>query len=307
MISSVRIYFLGTGGSWPTPQRNTLSVGLRIDDEAILFDCGESTQTSLMKSSLSLMKINKIFITHFHGDHYLGLPGLIQTMSLYGRTEPLDIFGPLGTTSILSNMLSLGYYSLNFDIRLVDLQGEDTLDFGEYQVKHSKADHTIPALSYAFQEKDYHRFDEEKIEKLGIPRKMLEKIRREGFAKINGRVIDIREISSGIRKGRKVSYSGDTRKSKELLNLFRNSTVLIHEATGDKTNENKVVSYGHSMGSDAANQALESNSKKLVLVHFSPRYNDIKPIVEEAKAIFPNVIAAKELMELEVGLNNGKT
>jgi ribonuclease Z len=304
MISSIRLYFLGTGGSWPTPQRNTLSIAIRINDNAILFDCGESAQISLMKSSLSMMRISKIFITHFHGDHFLGLPGLIQTMSFYGRTEPLEIYGPVGASSVLSNLLSIGYYSLSFEIKIMELKGNSSIDFGDYSINFARANHTIPALSYSLTEKDYARLDEKKIKEMNVPRSMLEKIRREGSAQVNGRSIKIEEISAGVRKGRKISYSGDTRRDSNLLDLFRNSTVLIHESTGDKSNEGKVSSYGHSTGSDAGLQARDSNTKKLVLVHFSPRYSDIKPILEEAKSVFQNTIAAEELMEMEVGIND---
>lgn len=304
MISSIRLYFLGTGGSWPTPQRNTLSIAIRINDEAILFDCGEGTQKSLMKSSLSLMKINKIFISHFHGDHFLGLPGLVQTMSFYGRSEPLEIYGPVGATNMLSNVLSIGYYSLNFDIKIMDLNGNSTVEFGDYKVEYCAANHTIPALSYSLVERDYARFDESRIKDMNVPRNLLEKIRREGSVRHNGKEIRIENVSSGIRKGRKISYSGDTRIDKNLVNLFRESTILIHESTGDKTNREKVTSYGHSTGEDAASQARDSNSKKLILLHFSPRYNEIKPIVDEAKAIFSSTIAAEEMMELEVKLDD---
>ncbi len=303
MISSIRLYFLGTGGSWPTPQRNTLSIGVRINDEAILFDCGETAQTSLMKSSLSLMKIKKIFITHFHGDHFLGLPGLIQTMSFYGRTESLEIYGPIGASTVLGNLLSIGYYSLNFEIRIEELKGSGSIDFGDYSVAYAKASHTIPALCYALTERDYAKLEESRIKELKVPRNLLEKIRKEGSARVNGKTINIEDISAGTRKGRKISYSGDTRRDESLLDLFKNSTVLIHESTGDKTNQSKVISYGHSTGKDAGIQARDSNTKKLILVHFSPRYNDIKPIVDEAKSVFPNVTAAEELMEMEVNIN----
>jgi ribonuclease Z len=304
MISSIRLYFLGTGGSWPTPQRNTLSIGIRVDDEGLLFDCGEGTQTSLMKSSLSLMKIKRIFITHFHGDHFLGLPGLIQTMSFYGRTEPLEIYGPIGASSVLGNLLSIGYYSLNFEIRIEELKGNGSINFGDYSISYAKANHTIPALSYSLTEREYSKLEESKIKEMGVPRHLLEKIRKEGSVQVNGRTISLEDISAGVRKGRKVSYSGDTRRDQSLLELFRNSTVLIHESTGEKSNESKVISYGHSTGNDAGIQARDSNSRKLILIHFSPRYNDVKPILEEARSVFQNVTAAEELMELEVGIND---
>ncbi|WP_460163167.1 MBL fold metallo-hydrolase, partial [Ruminococcus sp. 25CYCFAH16] len=162
MITSIRVYLLGTGGSWPTPFRGTAGVAVRMDDEAVLFDCGEYTQVRLMKSSLSLMKIKRIFITHFHGDHFLGLPGLIQTMSLFGRKEPLEIYGPIGADMIIPSALSIGYYDLSFEIKVKELGNQGELDFGEYKVMYKKSNHVIPSLSYSIKEKDHFRFDEEK-------------------------------------------------------------------------------------------------------------------------------------------------
>jgi ribonuclease Z len=303
MISSIKLYFFGTGGSWPTQFRNTASIGIRVGEEAILFDCGEGTQTRIMRSSLSIMKIKRIFISHFHGDHFLGLPGLIQTMSLYGREEPLEIYGPSGASSIISDLLSLGYYSLSFDISIKEMYDGTIVDFGDYTVQSYRASHPVPALSFAFKEKDSFKFDEEKIKEKNVPRRMLEKIRKLGEINIDGRTINIQELSSEMRKGRKISYSGDTRKDSHLVELFKDSTVLIHEATGEMSLADKVRAYGHSTGKDAAEQALLSNSKKLILVHFSPRYNDVNPILSEAKQVFENTEIANDLMELEVKLS----
>ncbi len=304
MLTSIRVYFLGTGGSWPTPIRGTAAVAVRLDDEAILFDCGEYTQVRLMKSSLSLMKISKIFITHFHGDHFLGLPGLIQTMSLFGRKEPLEIYGPRGAVEIISSLLSIGYFDLPFEIKVGELWEEGELDFGEYKIMYMKSNHTVPSISYSVVEKDTIKFDEEKIEKVKIPRKLLEKIRKNGYVEYEGRIIKAEDVSSSIRKGRKISYSGDTRKDLRLTKLFENSTLLIHEATGDMTLVDKVRTYGHSTGQDAAEIAELSKSRRLVLIHFSPRYDDISPIVEEARKIFKNTEASNDLLELEVKLSD---
>ena len=302
MISSIRLFFFGTGGSWPTQFRNTACLGIRVGDEAILFDVGEGTQTRIMRSTLSMMKIKRIFITHFHGDHYLGLPGLIQTMSLYGREDPLEIYGPVGAIALLSDLLSLGYYSLNFEITIKEMYDGTELDFGDYSVKSFRASHTVPALAYSLKEKDVQKFDEEKIENSKIPRKLLEKIRKNGEIVFNGNIIKMSDLSSGIRLGRKISYSGDTRRDQHLIELFRDSTILVHEATGEKSLQDKVVSYGHSTGEDAALQARDSNSRTLILVHFSPRYNEITPIIEEAKKIFADTLAANDFMEVEVEL-----
>lgn len=304
MLTSIRVYFLGTGGSWPTIGRGTAAVAVRLDDEAILFDCGEYTQVRLMKSTLSLMKIKRIFITHFHGDHFLGLPGIIQTMSLFGRKDPLEIYGPIGAVEIISNLLSLGYFDLPYEIKIRELWEEGELDFGDYKVKYMKSSHTVPSISYSVVEKDVIKFDEEKINNAKIPKKLLEKIRKNGYVEHDGKLIKAEDLSSSMRKGRKISYSGDTRKDMRLLKIFENSTILIHESTGDSSLADKVRTYGHSTGRDAAEMAKLSNSKKLVLIHFSPRYEDIEPIIREAKEIFPNTIASNDQMEEEVKLSD---
>jgi ribonuclease Z len=300
MITSIRIYLLGTGGSWPTPFRGTAGVAVRLDDEAVLFDCGEYTQVRLMKSTLSLMKIKKIFITHFHGDHFLGLPGLIQTMSLFGRKDPLEIYGPIGADAVISSLLSIGYYDLSFEVRIRELGTGGELDFGEYKVLYKKSSHVIPSLSYAIKEKDNFRFDENKILAKNIPKRLLEKIRKYGSIEYNGENVRIEDLSSSIRIGRKISYSGDTRKDPTLVELFKDSTVLIHEATGDSSIQEKVTQYGHSTGKEAAEIAKLSNVKKLILIHFSPRYNDVAPIINEAREVFNETYGSQDLDEIEV-------
>ncbi len=300
MPSTIRIAFFGTGGSWPSPGRNVMSVGLQIDSEVILFDCGEGTQRQIMCTKISFMKIKKIFITHFHGDHFLGLAGLIQTMVLNNRTEPLEIYGPEGAVNILTSFLSVGYYSLSFPIRIYEVKSGDMLDFGEYLIRVLGAEHPVPALSYLFKEKDIPRIDREKAEALSLNSRLLEKLRKDGHITHNGREVRIDEVAGGIRHGRKIVYSGDTAPTREMQEFAKDADVLIHEATADSSLEKKANQYGHSSARQAAEIAKKAGVRALAMVHISPRYKNPKVLVDEAREIFPNAWVPSDLEEYQV-------
>ena len=300
MASTIRIVFFGTGGSWPSPERNVMSVGLQVDGEVLLFDCGEGTQRQIMRTNVSFMKISRIFITHFHGDHFLGLAGLVQTMVLNDRREKLEIYGPVGTVDILTKFLSIGYYSPSFPIVLHDLEPGTRLDFGGYVVETIKTKHPVPSLAYSFKEKDIPRIDRTKADSLGLDSKTLEKIRNEGYVVHNGQEITIDMVAGGIRKGRKIVYSGDTAPFDEFVNFAQNADVLIHEATADSSLEDKANQYGHSSARQAANIAKRAKVQNLILVHISPRYRDPQIIEKEAKSVFQNVRVANDFEEFLV-------
>ncbi len=300
MPSTVRIVFFGTGGSWPSPERNVMSIGLQVDSEVLLFDCGEGTQRQIMRTNMSFMKITKIFISHFHGDHFLGLAGLVQTMVLNDRKEPLDIYGPPGAISILSAFLSVGYYSLSFPIRIHEVDSGDVLDFGKYVVNVLRAKHPVPSLSYCFQEKDIPRIDRDKAQALGLDSRLLEKLRELGSIEHEGRKITIDEVAGGIRKGRKIVYSGDTAPTPEMVDFARDADILIHEATADESLKEKANHYGHSTAKQAAQIAKDAGVRKLVLVHISPRYRNPKIILDEAREIFPETVVPRDLEEMLV-------
>ncbi len=297
MPSTIRIVFFGTGGSWPSPERNVMSLGLQVDSEVLLFDCGEGTQRQIMHTHISFMKISKIFITHFHGDHFLGLAGLIQTMVLNERKEPLDIFGPPGTINMVTRYLSIGYYSLSFPVRIYELSSGDMIDFGDYIISVIRTRHPVPSLAYSFKEKDIPRIDREKAESLGLDSKTLEILRKEGKINYNGREITIDEVAGGIRKGRKIVYSGDTAPFEEFVEFARDADILIHEATTDSSLEEKTNKYGHSSARQAAEMAKLANVQRLMLVHISPRYRNPKPILDDARKIFPNTEVPSDLSE----------
>ncbi|HHE04931.1 MAG TPA: ribonuclease Z [candidate division WOR-3 bacterium] len=300
MASTVRIIFFGTGGSWPSPDRNVISIGLQVDSEVLLFDCGEGTQRQMMHTNMSFMKIKRIFITHYHGDHFLGLAGLIQTMTLNDRKEPLEIYGPTRTVDILTNYLSSGYYSLTFPIKLYELEGGETLDFGDYTISTLKVAHPVPTLAYAFKEKDIPRIDKKKADKYRLDSKILEKLRKEGEIIHNGKRISIEDVRGGIRIGRKIVYSGDTAPIKEMEDFARDTDILIHEATVESSLEEKANQYGHSSARQAALIAKNARVGELLLVHISPRYKNTSSIEKEAKAIFPRSRVVRDLEEVVV-------
>ena len=304
-MTQLSIIFLGTGGSWPTIKRNVASVAVKRAREVILFDCGEGTQRQFQKSKLSYMQISKIFITHFHGDHFLGLPGLIQTMQLNDRDVPLHIYGPKGIQNLVGQLLSLGYFKPNYPIVSHEVKDGDKIEFEEYFINVLKVKHGIPAVAYSIEEKlRPGKFDKPKALKLGIPEGPLFSKLQKGLAvKLkDGREITPDNVLGPSRKGRKVVISGDTVPLDKMVNFAKDADVLIHEATFDSTLESVSKEYGHTTASQAAEIAKKSNTDRLFLTHISPRYLDNKTLEDEAKKIFKNSIAPKDFQEFEIKL-----
>lgn len=300
MASNIKITFIGTGGSWPTPGRGLPSVAIQIDETINLFDCGEGSQKQLMKSKVSFMAIDNVFLTHFHGDHFLGLLGMVQSMSFNNREKPLNIYGPRGAIRILSSALNVGYYRPKFDIRISELDVNSTYDFGKFKLSTMKNDHTVPAMSYRIEEPDMTRIDKKKSDKLGIPPRRLEELRSKGSISLNGKTFTLDQVSGGIRPGRKIVYTGDTRPIPEMVEFARNVDVLIHETSTDSTLEPKVNEFGHTSARQAAEIARDADVGKFFLYHYSPRYETIDSLLNEARNIFPESVASRELLEYEV-------
>ena len=298
----MKIVFLGTGGTYPSKLRNVTSIAVQRPGEVVMFDCGEGTQRQLMRSSVSFMRIKKIFITHLHADHFLGLPGLIQSMSLNGREDDLLIFGPKGTASNVRAMLSLGYFKSGFRVAVCDVKPGTKLDFDGYSVRCVQADHSIPALAFALEEGPRPgRFDLRKAKRLKIPEGPLYRRLQEGkMVKLDGRTITPKMVLGRPRPGRKIVYSGDTKPSRRIVELARNADVLIHDCTLDSSKKGLAANFGHSTAAGAAAVAKAAMAKALFLVHMSPRYEDVSVLEEEAGKIFKGAIVAKDLMEYVV-------
>ena len=300
MASNIKLTFFGTGGSWPSPGRSMPAVGLQIDEITNLLDCGEGTQKQVMKSKVSFMRINNVFITHFHGDHFIGLLGMVQSMSFNGREEPLHIFGPPGAVSVLSNALNVGFYRLNFEIVVHELKENETYDLGKFTVSTHRNDHPVPAFSYRFEEKDTVKIDKAKADALGIPSRRLEEVRNKGSVAFNGKVVRIEDVALGIRKGRSIVYTGDTRPMESLKEFSRGADVLIHETTTDSSFEPTVNEFGHSSSRQAAEVARDAGVKRFYLFHYSPRIENINVLLEEAKKTFPESYLSRELLEYDI-------
>ena len=305
VMTQLSIIFLGTGGSWPTVKRNVTSVAVKRGSEVILFDCGEGTQRQFQKSNLSYMQITKVFITHFHGDHFLGLPGLIQTMQLNDREEPLEIYGPKGVGKLTQQLLSLGYFRPSYQIIAHELKNGTIVEFPEYDIEVFSVKHNVPALGYCLKEhKRPGRFNKPRALELGIPEgHLFSKLQRGHTIQLaDGRQITPDMVLGPPRPGRKIVFSGDTKPCDELLKAAEGADVLIHEATFDSEMQDIACDYGHSTALEAAEIAQKAHVDKLFLVHLSPRYLDYKIIENDAKKVFKESIVPKDFQEFEIKL-----
>lgn len=293
------LIFLGTGGSVPTPLRNASATALRRGGEVVLFDCGEGTQRQLMMSSASFMKIDHIFITHLHGDHFLGLPGLIQSMNFYGREGSLCVHGPEGMIDTLGRALSLGFFDMNFEVFAQDLGDGDTVQCNGYSVQAINALHTVPALSYVLtEEMRPGRFMPEKAKALGVKEGPgFAALQRGEVLLVDGHEVRPEEVMGPPRPGMKVAFSGDTRLNPRFASAAQGCDAMVHEATVLSELVEKAMQYGHSSAAMAAECAAQAKARLLFLNHISGRYEDATPLREEAEAIFRPVHIPKDLDE----------
>ena len=298
----MEIIFLGTGGSVPTRYRNTSATAVRVGPEILLFDCGEGTQRQLMGSTVSFMKITRIFVTHFHGDHFLGLPGLIQSMNFAGRTEPLEIYGPEGTSDMVDTLVSLGYFQAGFEISGHDVDDYEVVQAKGYSVMAVRTDHTIPSFGFVLEE-DVRpgRFNKERAMELGVPEgPLFSKLQSGSSVMVKERTVTPEMVMGDPRPGLRVAFSGDTRPSEHFMESILGCDLLVHEATADASLREKAQEFGHSTAMDAATIASLAGVKTLYLNHFSGRYEDVGLLVEEARNVFPNTFASEDLMVVQV-------
>lgn len=298
----MQIVFLGTSGSWPTPKRNVSAIAVKRGPEVLLFDCGEGTQRQFMISKLSFMQVSRVFLTHFHGDHFLGLPGLFQSMNFFGREVPLEVYGPSGCESLVQGLLSLGHFKAGYPVQARDLSPGERVDCGEYEVIAFEAVHTVPGLGFVLEEKERPgRFDLEAAKALGIPPGPLYSRLQEGqTVTVGGQTFRPEQVLGPPRRGRKIVYTGDSMPHEGLVTMARGADVLIHDATSDASLEEKANRYGHSSSRQAAQVAREAGVGLLVLTHLSPRYEDPSPILDDARAVFENARLAEDFLEIDV-------
>jgi ribonuclease Z len=304
---SIRIVFLGTGAAVPSAKRSLPAVLLKRGNEQVMFDCGESAQRQMMLAKVGLHKRLSVFITHMHGDHVLGLPGLLQTMALMDREKPVDVYGPAGLAHYLDCLRETLQFQLTFDVAIHEIAKAGIVrDDGEYTVSAAQSNHAITSFCYAFAEKPRAgKFHPEKAKALGVPQgEAWGKLQRgTPFVFPDGRMVRPEEVEGPYRPGRKIVYTGDTRPFAEFAAFAAGADLVIHEATFEDALADKANLDGHSTPSQAAAQAKAAGAEKLVLTHISARYLDAKLLLEQAKKVFPNTLVAEDFLELELPLN----
>ena len=297
----MELVFLGTSSAIPTSHRNHSAVALKSFGEIFLFDCGEGTQLQMSKAKISPMKINNIFITHFHGDHILGLPGIIQSMAFRGRKNPLHIFGPKGLVEMVNIIRNFGYFSLTFEIYMHEIDDGIILEEENYRISCSKMNHTVLNFAYSVCEKRRPKFIREKAIALGvIPGPDFGKLQQGNPVKVGDIIIQPEQVLGEERKGRKIVYSGDTTPSESMVEFAKDADLLIHESTFEGAYGDKAYEMGHSTSVQAAEIAKKANVKRLILTHVSTRYKKSDILETEAKEIFENSTVAEDFMETEV-------
>jgi ribonuclease Z len=304
-MTQIEVTFLGTTAGIPTKQRNHAAIYLTYRSEnefSYLFDCGEGTQRQIFASGQNFMRINEIFISHWHADHYAGLLGLMETMNLEQRTKDLTIFGP-EASKFVDILLSLGYASKRFDVIAVDVpyQGRDitnVLETDEFQIMSVPVKHVVPAVGYAFVEKDRVRIDKTRAEKLGLPEKGLifKNLKEKGSVMFKGKNITIDDVSK-MEPGKKVVYSGDTMVTNNMVEISRNADLLIHDSTF--FDDESERDHNHATVEDVFKLAEEAHVKQLILTHISRRYQDVDALKDKLKE-HENVSIAKDFMQVIV-------
>ena len=292
------ILFLGTGASIPSRDRSLPCVAVRQGRSITLFDCGEGSQRQLMVSPFSFMKVDRIFITHMHGDHILGLPGLLQTMGMSGRKNALSVFGPIGIDKALSGMLDACEGELEYELDVHELEGGESFSFDGFTVTSFSTVHNVPSVGYLYREDDKPgTFNREKAEKLGLEP-------GGDFASLQSgetvKGVRPEQVIGPAKPGRSMVYTGDTMPCSEVKEAAMNVDVLIHESTYIDEDSELANVHFHSTAKSAAEIAAECEVGMLALIHVSNRYGDAEVSLAEAKAYFENTIVPSDMQMLTV-------
>ena len=302
----MKLTILGSSSALPTSGRFPSAHVLNAHERLFLIDCGEGTQMQLRKTRIRFAKINHIFISHLHGDHVFGLYGLLSTFSLMGRTNPIHLYAPENYDNILKSHLSDFDINLSFEVDFIPLSGNNPviiLDDKYLTVTSFPLKHRVPAYGFLFREKLSDRnIIKEYIDKYNIPPIRIPAIKKgEDFITSDGKIVKNEEITLPPPEPLSYAYCSDTKYFKRLASFVKEVSLLYHEATFDKTKEDLAEMTGHSTTLDAAKTALEANVGTLIIGHFSARYKDIAPLVDEARTVFPETYPAIDGKSYEVG------
>ena len=298
------VTFLGTSAARPTVERNVSSLALQREGDTLLFDCGEGTQRQMMRYGVSFA-LSEIFFTHFHADHFLGMIGLVRTLGLQGREEPLRLYGPRGAKQVLNNALLLGVEKVPFGVEIHEVKPGAVI--GErhgYSISAFATDHGAGSIGYALIEHQrYGKFDPDKARALGVPEgPMWGQLQRgEAVVLADGRQLMAESVVGPPRPGRKVVITGDTAPCASVVDAAAGADLLVHEATFGEEEKDRAKETFHSTAREAAQVARAAKVRKLVLTHLSARYSiAADELVKEAKEVFAEVVAAKDGMVVDV-------
>lgn len=307
----MELLFLGTGSGVPAKYRNVSSIALKLLDERNsiwLFDCGEATQHQILKTTIKPRKIDKIFITHLHGDHIFGLPGLLSSRAFQGGDTPVTIYGPKGIKQYVQMSLKLSQSHFKYAISFEEFSSDATLfEDEQFIVTTKKLKHGIPSFGFRIQEKDREgELNADKLHELGVPfGPLFGKLKKgEKVTLENGLELDGKDFIGPKQQGRIITILGDTMKHQNSIELARNADVLVHESTFSGEEQSLAKSYNHSTNLDAAHTAKEANVSKLVLTHISARYlfAESKDIEKQAQRVFPNTHLMHDFSVVEIPL-----
>ena len=309
------VTFLGTSAARPTVERNVSALALVREGETLLFECGEGTQRQMMRYGVSFA-LSEIFFTHFHADHFLGVIGLVRTLGLQARAEPLRLYGPKGAKKLLAQALALGVERVPFEVEIREVKAGEVLgqratgngQRDSYDIHVFATEHGGGSVGYALKEHERRgRFDVEKARAAGIPEGPLwgKLSKGETIELADGRQLTADSFVGPKRPGRAIVFTGDTRPCGSVVDAAQGADLLIHEATFGEEEKDRAKETGHSTAREAAQVALAAHAKRLVLSHVSARYSiSAEELVQEARTVFPQTAVAKDGMTVEVPLTD---
>ena len=302
MVSKARITFLGTSGAIPTAERNHTAILLTYQGENILVDCGEGTQRQFRKAKLNPCKLTKILITHWHGDHVLGLPGLLQTLALSEYNKELTIYGPKGTKKFLENMFKIFLFRQKFPLKIIEVEKDGVFfENEEFYLESKRVIHNAPCNSYCFVKKDERRIDKVKLKKSGLPfGPLLQKLKQGKDISYKSKKFRFKNLTFE-KKGFKICFILDTKYHKGLINFAKDSTALVCESTFEPGREDLANKHFHLSANQSAEIAKKAKVKKLFLTHISQRQGKrTEKTLKEVSKIFKRVALVDDLFVAEI-------
>jgi ribonuclease Z len=296
----MELIFLGTGSMIPTEDRNHSATLLCYKNEGILVDCGEGTQKQFRIAKIPITKVTKVLISHWHGDHVLGLPGLIQSLEKHHYHNVLEIYGPKGSKKYFENMFKGFNYKIGIDYTIKEINKKDFFENEDFKLEALKLNHVIPCLGYSFIEKDKRKINMNYLKKFGLKsHPILKKLQQGKDITWEKKKIKVSQATK-IKEGKKITFITDTGLCPNIQKLVKNSDLMITEATYKDELEEKAKLYKHLTTKQAALIAKKNNVKKLILTHFSQRYKDLNELKKESFMIFKNVEIAKDFLRVSL-------